>query len=281
MATAALFYNTSSAQGITIPYNTAPVTIDGIMNVNEWDKTGRVAIPVSATDSVNVYYKHDMTALYFAFTGKLESANALFPEVLIDPQHAKGNAWTNGQWWFHVSATDCENNGGYGVYNNCKAVQPDWEGANNFVTGAPYTDTVEIKIPFSKINFNPATQNEMGIAFMVTNTATTFKLWPATADKSVPDTWSGAVISKFPVGITETHEAKNIKIYPNPSVTSLSIEGIDKGHEVRLTDITGRVVMQQHYTGGPLNIAALLPGTYLVQVYNNGVLLAKQTIQKL
>jgi hypothetical protein len=268
------------AQGITIPYDAATVTVDGIMNTNEWAKAARTAIPVSATDSVNVYYKNDGTALYFAYTGKLESANALFPEILIDPQLAKGSLWTNGQWWFHVSATDCENNGAYGVYNNCQLIQPDWEGANNFVAGAPYTDTVEIRIPFSKINFNPATQSEMGIVFLVTNTASIWKLWPSTADRNIPSTWSGATVSKFPLVVNEPAPAI-IKIYPNPAQTSIMFEGIMADSEIKLADVTGRVVVAQYYTGQPLTISSLLPGVYNVQVYHHGLLIAKQTIQKL
>lgn len=279
-ATATIIGIQTYAQGITIPYDTAPVTVDGRMSTNEWNKAASVAIIVSGTDSVQVYYKHDMAAMYFAFTGKLESANALFPEVLFDPQLAKGNSWVNGQWWFHVSATDCDNNGGYGVYSNCKLVQPDWQGANNFAAGAPYTDTVEMKIPFSKIGFNPSSQNDMGIAFLVTNTATIYKLWPSAADKSVPSTWSHATISKVPAGVKDA-TAGMVKVYPNPANTFLTVEGSAKGTEIRITDISGKTVLQQSYTGQPVNIQSIVPGIYNVMVYDNGTLLLKHSLQKL
>src|SRR5690606_27195184 len=93
------------AQSVTIPYDMATVNADGVLDMNEWQNATQIAIHINTNDSVTVRMKHDMAAMYFAFTGKLESANALFPEVMFDPQEIKGNNWVNGQWWFHVSAT--------------------------------------------------------------------------------------------------------------------------------------------------------------------------------
>jgi len=221
-----------------------------------------------------------MAAIYFAFNGKLESANALFPEVLFDPQLARGSSWINGQWWFHVSATDCENNGGYGVYNNCQLVQPDWQGVNNFMPGAPYTDTVEMRIPFSKIGFNPTTHHEMGIAFLVTNTANIFKLWPATADRNVPSTWSTAGISTFPVDIPEK-QLHNVHIYPNPVSEMLVLEGIQQGAIIKCINISGQIALQVLYDGTPIEVSNLLPGLYHLLIIQGDNIIHQQNIQKL
>jgi hypothetical protein len=160
-------------------------------------------------------------------------------------------------------------------------VQADWQGANNFVQGAPFTDTVEIKIPFSKIGFNANTQNEMGIAFVVTNTASIWKLWPATADKLTPVTWSTATVSKFPVAIDDVVIPSWIRIYPNPAAATITIEGINDDCEVKIADLTGRIVLNVPYKQGkPANIEALPGGTYIVQVYAQDKLVAKQQIQK-
>lgn len=263
-----LSLNVHTARAVIIPYDIAPVTIDGVWNHSEWHNADRIAIPVSATDSVVVHMKHDMTAMYFVFTGKLESANALFPEILFDPQEAKGSAWTGGQWWMHVSATDCESNGKYGDYGNCKAVQPDWQGAPNFTMGAPYTDTVEIKIPFSKIGFNPATQNTMGIAFVVTNTATIWKLWPATADEEVPSTWSQAVVSKFPVGINENQTSKKITVSPNPAFDQVTLNGLEKDAVITIYDVTGKPLTKHTATSNTMSIdcSHWSTGIYLAEI---------------
>ncbi len=188
--------NQSVAQPIEFPYDTAAITIDGHLAVNEWRYAHSIKIGISSADSILVLYKHDMNVMYFAYAGKLESSNALFPEVLVDPQNAKSSAWTSDQWWLHVSATDCENKGGYGVYSNCAVTQPGWEGGPNFTSGAPYTDTVEIKIPFSKTGFDIVTQDSMGIALLVTNTFSIFRLFPYTANRNIPSTWTTATFSK-------------------------------------------------------------------------------------
>lgn len=252
------------AQAVVIPYDMAPVTIDGVWNHSEWHNAERVTIMVAPNDSVVVHFKHDMNAMYFVFTGKLESASALFPEILFDPQEVKGSAWTAGQWWMHVSATDCESNGKYGDYGNCKAVQPDWVGAPNFTMGAPYTDTVEIKIPFSKIGFNPATQNSMGMAFVVTNTATTWKLWPATADEEIPSTWSQAVVSKFPVGVEEATLAGKVSIVPNPANDVVHIRRVEKDAVVTVYDVAGKVMSKVNAAGDTIAIDC---GTWTTGLY--------------
>lgn len=254
-----------NAQVITIPYNNTPVTIDGNISAGEWAGSFETFIKVSATDSVRVLCKHDFNAIYFMFSGKLESANALFPEVLFDPQYAKGSAWTSGQWWFHVSATDCEHNGAYGIYDNCLATQPGWEGAPNFTMGAPYTDTVEIKIPFSKLGINPFVTEKMGMALLVTNTATSWKLWPAIADRNIPSTWSTAIIGKWPAALHEISEQKNSKIYPNPAHDVLTIE-VSKTATITMVNITGQELLRKQISTGTqtLNISGLPKGTYTV-----------------
>ena len=117
-----------NAQVVTIPYDTNTVTIDGTLNSTEWQHRLEVVIPNTSTDSVTVWCKHDMTALYYAFSGNLDAGpDFKFPEVLLDPQYARTANWQSGQWWFHVSAQDCEHDGAYGVYDSCAVTQPSWE----------------------------------------------------------------------------------------------------------------------------------------------------------
>jgi hypothetical protein len=186
------------SQPILFPFSASPVTLDGTLSPGEWTGAGSSAIYVNSTDSVTIRYKHDGTAMYFAFTGKLESAGTLFPEIVFDPQLQSSSSWVGGQWWFHVSATDCENNGAYGVYTNCLPVQREWNGAPNFTAGPPLTDTVEIRIPFSKISYDPASASQLGVAFVVTNTMSLWRLWPSGADKDIPSTWGRALFAALP-----------------------------------------------------------------------------------
>ena len=258
----------AAAQHIEFPLDMAAVTIDGVLQQSEWQNAKKTMIGVNATDSVQVMYKHDNNAMYFAFTGKLESAMALFPEVLIDGEHKGGTSWVSGQWWFHVSATDCENNGGYGVYTNCQATQPDWVGAPNFSPGAPMTDTVEIKIPFAKTGFNPATMDTMGIAFMVTNTASIFKMYPASANRNQPATWANATFSKIPAGIATISEAGKVIVYPNPAKDVLHVSGIEKGSVLQVKDMTGKL-LHSNVINQTIEIIPLLGfarGMYIIEV---------------
>jgi hypothetical protein len=268
-------------QVIIFPFNKTPVTIDGTINQSEWQNANSVKIAVNTSDTVLVQFQHDSTNMYFAFSGKLESANALFPEVLFDADHLHGANWVNGQWWFHVSATDCENNGGYGIYTNCSGVQPGWQGAPNFTAGSPYTDSVEIKIPFSKAGVNLA-NDTIGISFVVTNTATIFKPWPSTADKDVPATWGHAVFSKFPVGIKPVKEVRPT-IFPNPVADVLSISGIQPGTTATILDLSGKVLLSASTSAGntQVPVSHLAAGTYLLKIVDGAGVVSMQQVVKL
>ncbi len=260
----------SYGQSISVPFELSTVTVDGQVNASEWQHADSVKIGLSATDTVTAFFKHDMQNMYFAFCGPMESysVSALFPEVLFDPQLVRSSSWQSGQWWFHVSATDCENEGGYGIYNNCQAVQPGWEGVPNQVPGPPDTDSIEMKIPYSKIGFNAVTQYNMGIAFVLTNTSNLFYMWPPAADKDVPSTWSDARIIKFPVATQNIDNDKQISIYPNPATDELSIRGLDDGGYIKLIDALGKVVKSVYLPKGDntIDVSKVPNGVYQLQM---------------
>lgn len=271
------------AQHIVFPLDTNSIITDGVLHTQEWQHAAIAAIAVSGTDTVYVRYQHDNMAMHFAFTGRLESANALFPEVLTDGANVGGANWVNGQWWFHVSAADCDNSGGYGVYNNCLATQPDWKGGPNFTPGMPITDTVEITIPFAKAGFNTATMDTMGIAFLVTNTATIFKLFPTAADRNQPATWAKAMFSKVPANIGVPTYAEEIVLCPNPAREQLYIDGLTIGSPVNITDATGRLCAAIVATEPKqmISLHAWSSGIYIIEVANAAGVKQYRKIQKL
>ncbi|MEZ5018157.1 MAG: T9SS type A sorting domain-containing protein [Flavipsychrobacter sp.] len=259
--------NFASAQtSIVIPFDLNNVNVDGQINASEWQDADSVFIVMSNNDSITVYYKHDMQNVYFAFAGKLEShsVSQIFPEVLLDPQNKKGSNWVAGQWWFHVSAQDCENDGGYGVYNNCNVSQTSWTGVPNFTPGPPYTDSVEIKIPYNKLNFNAVTQSVMGLAFVLTNTNNIYQMWPSAADRNVPSTWSTATINKFPVDVKTITNDPTVKCYPNPATDVLHIEGVQQNDPILLINVYGSIVSKGVASGNTyqMDIAQLPSGIY-------------------
>lgn len=275
-----IFITTAKAQLLIFPLDTNAVTVNGRIATPEWRNANSIMIPVNSSDSVRVMFKHDGTAMYFAFTGKLESAPGLFPEVLTDAQNVSGTSWTSGQWWFHVSATDCENDGGYGIYNNCDTVQPGWEAVPNFQLGAPMTDTVELRIPFAKTGFNPATMDTMGMVLMVTNTLNAFHLYPTTADRNVPRTWTKAIFARAGASIPETTTQTALHIYPNPTNDVIHMNVKEEG-TITITDVTGKVV-HRSIVKGQMSISTYgwPTGTYTIQHVNKDRVLSTKVVKQ-
>ncbi len=262
------FAQSTNAQTVTVPYDTNTVTIDGVLNSMEWQHRLEVVIPNTSTDSVIVWCKHDMNALYYAFSGNLDAGPAFkFPEVLLDPQYVRTTAWQPGQWWFHVSAQDCEHNGAYGVYDSCAVTQPGWDAGPNFTPSPPASNMVEIRIPFSKIGFNPSTQDTLAMSVLVSNTSSFWKLWPMAADTGKPDTWSTAIISKIPASINKVKVSKGLKVYPNPSEKVVYIENLTPSDRVVLTDMYGRVIRSivADRRTISINVGGLHSGLYMIQ----------------
>lgn len=66
----------------------------------------------------------------------------------------------------------------------------------------------------------------------------------------------------------------SIKMYPNPAnkqVTILLPQNIDNHYSIKVTDITGKIVLQQKATAGTeqLNIDKLMVGTYIVEILDS------------
>jgi hypothetical protein len=106
----------------------------------------------------------------------------------------KQGVWQSDDWWFHVSATDCESAGAPDVYDDCSVEQPDWGGVPNFSLDPdpPPVDTFEVWISFSKIGVTVGDQ--LGLAFRVEWAPYTYGYWPFEVDPAVPASWSTGTI---------------------------------------------------------------------------------------
>ncbi|MBL8001752.1 MAG: T9SS type A sorting domain-containing protein [Flavobacteriales bacterium] len=242
--------------------------LDGVVASGEWDLAPTIGIGTAPGDTCRVAVMTDANGAYFAFMGHLESSNALFPEVLLDTQHDRTAAWNTDDHWFHVSATDCHDQGAYGVYSNCLLVQPDWTGVPNLTPGAPITDTVEIGIPWTKLALAPVEGDSIGLCLLVTNTASTWRLWPDGASRLAPVTW-GHLVVPFWNGMAEPCRGTALDVWPNPvaDAVNLAMPGTSGPVNVRIIDVNGCEVLARRVAMPTrIAIAELPAGTYLCSV---------------
>ena len=240
------FASPSASQTVIPAIYAQDIVTDGIITVNEWLSSSTISISAPG-NSIKVHVAYDSLYLYVLYYGKLESANTLFPELLLDINNSKSNAWENDDWWFHVSATDCENQGAYGVYTNCAVTQTHWIGAPNFNVGPPITDTVEMAIEWSKIGFDPFSGNDLGISLLASNTANLWYGWPATYNRNNPSSWGILDFTVNLTGIKNSLSQEEFIIYPNPSACTVTFNNLSAHIEgtLHIVNILGETVYQE------------------------------------
>jgi hypothetical protein len=269
-----LMISGSNAQYIVIRQGSSP-QIDGLISPLEWSDADSILIPLNATLDVTVKFKHDGSSFYFAFLNNLESFNVRFPEILFDINNDKSAAWQNDDSWFHVSATDCDSDSSANDYSDCLAVQSDWTAVPNFAAGLPYTDSVEIEIPFSKAGFNSISTDTIGLSFDVTNTFSAWNFWPDnTVNPGVPASWGFAIV-EFTLnsvsGKPKTHD--RLMLSPNPFRESLMLTGgaaQGESMHIRLVDPCGREIYREYVDQAmdqwQLNLPDMAAGLYFLEV---------------
>jgi hypothetical protein len=185
--------------GIRIPRGRA-IAVDGVKSAGEWDHASMTQFSVAPGWNVRVFAKHDAQNLYFDFEGVTHAGSRLFPEILLDPRHAKSPAWQKGQWWLHVSNNLCEANDAADVYEKngkfqCSRRKPGWDGNN---PPEDHTELIEVKISFAKLGLDYAPGMKIGLAFDLTDANGKAEqkgyFWPAGAKIDSPKTWGVAVV---------------------------------------------------------------------------------------
>lgn len=254
--------------------------MNGVEQPDEWLPANY--IPMMSATTTMVGMMHDETHLYFIFSGHLES-QIQFPEIYIDVNNSKDSTWQADDWWFHVSATDCDNMGSPDVYTNCQEVQPDWLGVNNIQPGSPVVDTVEIAIPFSKIGYNYGSGDPMGIAFGLNNVMNNLNIYPQGGNLLIPATWLTVTILPCNAGIVEQKE-KALFVYPNPTNGEFTVRFEDEttagelvvyamnGQRVAAFELSGSA---SHTVTLPLELES---GTYLMEV-NSETTIHRQIVE--
>lgn len=177
--------------------------------------------------------------------------------------------------WFHVSGTDCESKGTYGVYNNCKAIQNDWKAVPNFINHGPVVDTVEIEIPLSKLGLSRSDTFHLG--FLLNNFRTK-KIYPSGANHLDPSGWQVVFFdATTSLKKSEMKEETNLIVYPNPTNRFIKLANAQNNlwYDYTITDIKGRIIAKERIDQGEsidLNKMNLLNGIYHLEVMDSNQL---------
>lgn len=265
------------AQNVINPW-WGSIFTEGHFSPGEWDAAPTVDVP-AAGSTCQVAVAVDDWGLFIGFMGHLES-NQLFPEVLLDLDHDRTADWNSDDHWFHTSATNCHHLGAYGVFDDCSPLPEDWSAHPNFSPGAPMTDSVEFAIPWwYLLGSTPSPGDTIGFAVVLTNTATSWSMWPAGASRMAPSTW-GHLVFPGATSIADDPSTGAVSIWPNPATDLLTVEAQGSGPmDITLFDAQGREVYRSssRATGAlRIPVGALRPGAYLLRLHNDdGVMLKK------
>ncbi len=186
------------AEPLRIPFGVAPV-VDGAFTTAEWRDAVTVEFVAAAgAVHVRVHLVHDVTRLYVAFEYVENPGGELvIPEILVDPDNAKASAWQADDWWFHVSAQDCDAQGAYDDYSrsHCGITRALWAGMPNFAPD-PHSvplPAIEVQIPLAMVPLS--TGAAFGLSLTVNAwPSDTRGYWPDAAEIRSPATWGEAIL---------------------------------------------------------------------------------------
>ncbi|MGB0177722.1 MAG: T9SS type A sorting domain-containing protein [Owenweeksia sp.] len=265
---------------LKVPMSNA-INVDGKVDATEWSASDTATLTTASGKNVDVIYQYDPLYFNVAFLGNLESNGFRFPEILIDANNDRSLTWMPDDWWFHVSATDCEYQGQYGNYDSCQVVRPNWKGVPNFSPGPPGTDTVEIRIPFSTIQVDPL-NDTISLSFLVTNTFSIWEHWPSAATRQDPSTWQQMCFSSPSISTPEATISK-LTIYPSPAADHLVVSCGSPFAETYILDLSGKIIPVDFQKIDNerirLDVGDIAPGYYIVRVHSEeGVLSQKLVI---
>ena len=222
-----------------IPFGTS-VTADGLLSDGEWDDAESVVLDLG-NDALTILFKHDGENLNFAYEGNI-TANICFPELCFDPNLNLGDSWQSDDSWFHVSATDCHNQGDPEVYDDCMLVQPDWLAAPNYQNNGIIL-FMEIQIPFQKISSTLSSFDELNLTFGCNSPLGSYSLWPESAEILSPETWTILTICEDTFDTEEHTEEANVSYRINEK-GEIEISGKDGEliEEVHIYNLQGSLI---------------------------------------
>ena len=89
-----------------------------------------------------------------------------------------------------------------------------------------------------------------------------------------------ATYKKTPTGLSSIN-ANKILIYPNPAVNNVVISNINNAKSIKLTNITGQVLIHKRVNNKSINldVSKLNRGLYIIHIYfDNGYIVNKRIV---
>ena len=168
----------------------SPLKIDGVISPGEWEDARTAEIAIAADWTVRVFYKHDETNLYFAFTNPINPAGLeMYAEVFLDLNNDKSASWKQDDWWLHAGHGECDGKGTHSTWENCSPEKIGWS-ANKYSMNPP--GAMEFRVEYEKLGLVPGETKTIGIAFNLVDGYSippARHFWPASVQLDNPSTW--------------------------------------------------------------------------------------------
>ena len=222
-----------AAASVEIPLGEPP-SIDGEFSHAEW--AGATRVEFTANEGRIAIIGHLLQSaceLYVAFEfAENPDGEIVIPEILIDPDNSKAEAWEPDDWWFHVSAQNCDAEGGYDDYSRCALRRPNWIGRPNFAPD-PHSvplPAIEIRIPFWMVGISSEAPFGLTLSALAFPSETRGS-WPTDAEIDHPSTWGEASLEPIEGVIAfDSDRDGDADIY---------VMGVDGARPIQLTNMPG------------------------------------------
>lgn len=180
-------------QQIQLSKGSESIVIDGVISNDEWLNSHMVAVKRDNDWEIPIRIKYDQEYLYVAFENfTFKNKGKLNAEILIQT-NAENNQWTDNTYWFHSSYSNCYSNGEYYNWENCSTNHLDWKA--NVYPFENENDNIEFKISLKKLGLETAGNNQIKIAFKLSDVSELHSYWPPKAEIKSPQTWAKLIFN--------------------------------------------------------------------------------------
>ncbi|MDT3739295.1 MAG: T9SS type A sorting domain-containing protein [Candidatus Kapabacteria bacterium] len=244
-----------SGDSINVKYGSTPV-IDGIISQGEWDDAAFVKV---GSIGGEIYFKHDMTDLYVAFSDDLKYSFST--GIYFDKMHIGGSNLQSGHLWLHGSASQWEWIGSDTSWQ--KEIPAGWIYKAN--------EANEYKISLSKLGVTGNTNQKMGVLFSFLDWSSGYEItFPEGGINNCtnPESWADITFS-FSTGIEEKHNSvdiiSSINYYNDMLFIKLN-DNLNTGIEI--LNIHGQIMQSMNFqtTSVEIDVSNLPRGVYFVKI---------------